>query len=72
MTHRSPSGTPVTVRRFESNAEADRAESANWRALSDADRVLLAWTLSRDLWQLRGEQPCEPGLHRSVESVRRR
>ena len=65
-------GAPVTVRRFASHAEADQADLAFWRSLSDAERLMLAWTLSRDLWELRGEPRHEPGLHRSVERLRRR
>lgn len=34
--------------------------------MSDADRVRHAWQLSRELWLLRGENPDEPGLCRSV------
>src|SRR5207253_650443 len=45
----------VTARRFASNADADRADAAYWQSISDADRIALVWTLSRDLWELRGE-----------------
>jgi hypothetical protein len=65
-------GTPITVKRFESAAEADRHDLEFWRQMSDADRVLHVWRLSRDLWLLRGETPDEPGLCRSVARVQRR
>lgn len=62
----------VTVRRYESAAEADRHELEYWMQLSDAERVLQVWRLSLELAQLRGDPPYEPGLHRSVTRVRRR
>jgi hypothetical protein len=70
--HRTRSGTPITVRRFESAAEADRHDLEFWRQMSDAERVLHAWRLSRELWQLRGESVDEPGLCRSVARIQRR
>jgi hypothetical protein len=62
----------VTVRRFASNAEADRHDADYWRALSPHERVLQAWRLSVEQWQLLGRSPDEPGLCRSVASIRRR
>jgi hypothetical protein len=68
----SPRGTPISVRRFESFAEADRHDLEFWQQLSDADRILQVWRLSREQWMLRGENPDEPGLCRSVARVQRR
>ena len=62
----------ITVRRFATAAEADRHDIEFWMQLSDAERVLQAWRLSEEIWRLRGDPPHEPGLHRSVASVRRR
>ncbi|MCL4814602.1 MAG: hypothetical protein KJ061_19110 [Vicinamibacteraceae bacterium] len=62
----------VTVRRFSSNAEADRHDLDYWKQIPPADRVRLAWTLSVEQWQLAGRQPDEPGLCRSVARVHRR
>jgi hypothetical protein len=62
----------VTARRFASNAEADRHDAAFWRQIPPAERVLLAWRLSVEQWQLLGRQPDEPGLCRSVARVHRR
>ena len=62
----------MTVRRFATAADADRADLDFWRQMSDAERVLHAWRLSIELWQLQGHRPHEPRLHRSVASVRRR
>jgi hypothetical protein len=62
----------VTVRRFESAAEADRHDLEYWLQMPDSERVLHAWRLSLELAQLRGDPPYEPGLHRSVTRVYRR
>ena len=65
-------GTPITVKRFASAAEADRHDLEFWMQMSDAERVLHAWRLSRELWRLRGENLDEPGLRRSVTRLQRR
>ena len=62
----------VTVRRYESAAEADRHDIEYRMQLSDTERVLQVWRLSLELAQLRGDPPYEPGLHRSVTHVGRR
>ena len=56
----------ITTRRFASNAEADLHDAEYWRRLSPRDRVVLAWQLSVEQWQLLGRMPDEPGLCRSV------
>jgi len=61
----------VTARRFSSNAEADRHDAEFWRQMPAHERVLLAWQLSVEQFELLG-RPDEPGLRRSVASVRRR
>ncbi|MEO7157318.1 MAG: hypothetical protein ABI039_07150 [Vicinamibacterales bacterium] len=70
MTDRQRPG--ITARRFASNAEADRHDADYWRRIPPSDRVLLAWRLSVEQWQLMGRHPDEPGLCRSVASLRRR
>jgi hypothetical protein len=62
----------VTVRRFASNAEADRHDAEFWRQLPADERVALVWRLSVEQWALLGRQPDEPGLCRSVARIRRR
>jgi hypothetical protein len=62
----------VTVRRFESAADADRHDLEYWLQIPDADRILQVWRLSEALWRLRGDFPHEPGLCRSVARVYRR
>jgi hypothetical protein len=61
----------VTVRRFESAEEADRHDVEFWLSLSPDERLTQVWRLSADIWRWRGEFRDEPGLCRSVASVRR-
>ena len=58
----------MTTRRFESNAEADRHDQEFWSRMTPSERVLHAWRLSVEQWQLAGS-PHEPGLCRSVARV---
>jgi hypothetical protein len=62
----------VTVRRFLSAAEADRHDLEFWLLIPERERVVRVWTLSQELWRLRGELRDEPGLCRSVARVHRR
>jgi hypothetical protein len=62
----------ITVRRFTSHEEADKADLAYWQQLSPAERVALVWQLSLEQHRLRGDPPYESGLHRSVARVHRR
>ena len=61
----------MTVRRFGSNAEADRHDAAYWRGIAPHERVLFAWRLSVEQWELLGRKPDEPGLCRSVARLLR-
>jgi hypothetical protein len=63
---------PITVRHYPSATDADRDDLAFWARLTEAERVLQAWRLSREPWRLRGGPVHEPGLCRSVARVRRR
>ena len=62
----------MTVRRFSSAAEADRHDLEFWTQIPAADRVALVWTLTEEQWRLSGTWSDEPGLCRSVASIRRR
>ena len=62
----------ITVRRFESAADADRHDLDFWQQMPAGERVLHVWRLSQELWRLRGEYRDEPGLCRSVARVHRR
>jgi hypothetical protein len=70
MTEHSRPG--VTVRRFASHAEAEQHDAEYWRRLPPDERVLLAWRLSVEQWELLGREADEPGLCRSVAHVHRR
>src|SRR4026209_110564 len=62
VTDSPSSGRPgITARRFPSNAEADRHDAEFCRQIPPHERVLLAWRLSVEQWQLRGRAPDEPG-----------
>jgi hypothetical protein len=61
----------ITGRRFPSNADADRHDAEFWQQLPADQRVLLVWRLSVEQWHLLGRGPDEPGLCRSVASIRR-
>ncbi len=69
---RPPRGSRVTVRRFDSAADADRHELEFWLQMTEAERVLHVWRLSQELCLLRGDKSYEPGLHRSVARLHRR
>jgi hypothetical protein len=60
----------MTVRRFASHAEADRHDLEFWMRIPPHERVLQAWRLSQEQWQLAG-LPDEFGLCRSVARVQR-
>jgi hypothetical protein len=63
----------VTLTVFRSFEDADRAQQGWWsRTMSAGERVIFAWTLSRDLWGMLGRRRDESGLSRSVASVHRR
>jgi hypothetical protein len=62
----------LTLRRYESAAEADRHDLEFWLQIPQEERILQVWKLTRELWTLRGEPVHEPGLCRSVALVRRR
>ena len=61
----------MTVARYTSAADADRADADFWRQIPEAERVLQAWRLSLELSQLRGDPPYEPGLRRPVARIPR-
>jgi hypothetical protein len=68
---RLPRRDRITVRRFASFAEADAHDLEYWMAIPESERVLQAWRLSAEQWQIRDGRPYEPGLCRSVARVHR-
>jgi hypothetical protein len=61
----------MTVRRFASHAEADAADLAYWREISDAERVLQVWRLSLAQWTMKGDVDDASRLRRSITRIRR-
>jgi predicted nucleotidyltransferase len=61
----------IAVTRFSSCGEAELHDREYWRAIQEAERVALVWRLSVEQWRLAGLYRDEPGLCRSVASVRR-
>lgn len=61
----------TSARVFKSLAEHDRADAEYWAALPADVRVTQVWKLSLEQWQLHGGEAYEPGLSRSIASVRR-
>ena len=57
---RPPRGARVTVRRFDSAADADRHELEFWLQMTEAERVLHVWRLSQELCLLRGDKSLDP------------
>jgi hypothetical protein len=62
----------ITVRRYQSAADADRHDLEYWATIPPAERLHQVWRLSQELWSLRGDLPDEPRLSRSVTRLLRR
>lgn len=62
----------MSVRICRTQAELEAADREFWQAIPPDERVLETWRLSEELWRLKGEYKDEPGLYRSIASVRRR
>lgn len=62
----------TSVRKLRLGEESDLADREFWAALTPAARILETWRLSVELWQLKGWNPDEPGLHRTIARVIRR
>jgi hypothetical protein len=62
----------MTTRKTRMGPESDRADREFWAAMTPDERVLETWRLSVELWQMKGWDPDEPGLCRTVARVVRR
>jgi hypothetical protein len=52
--------------------DIEAEDAAYWLRFSPAERFLLTWELSQDLWKwVQNEESSEPGLSRSVARVHR-
>lgn len=68
----NPRTRNVTIRRVRVGAEEERADREFWHRLTPEERVLESWRITCELWELKGWDLGEPGLHRSVARVVRR
>ena len=62
----------ITVRKARLGSENDRLDREFWASIAPEERVEEAWRLTLELWELKGWDPGEPGLCRSVARVVRR
>jgi len=62
----------MLVRKGRLGVEDPGWEAALWDRVSPEERMVEAWRLTEEIWQLKGWDPGEPGLHRSVARVVRR
>lgn len=61
-----------SVRKLRLGEESERADREFWAAMTPDERMNETWLLSVELWQMKGWDPDEPGLCRSVARVVRR
>jgi hypothetical protein len=59
----------ITVRKARLGEEDEKLDREFWAQLSREERVLEAWRLSLELWELKGWDAGEPGLYRSRARV---
>jgi hypothetical protein len=56
----------ITLRKARLGAEDERLDREFWADMPPSERVEQAWLLTLELWELKGWDPGEPGLHRTV------
>ena len=61
----------ITIRKARLGAEDERLDREFWAELTPDERILETWRLSLELWAMKGWDPGEPGLCRSVARVHR-
>ncbi len=59
----------MTIRKATLGPEDDRLDREFWASIPPAERVEEAWRLTLELWELKGWDPGEPGLCRTVARV---
>jgi hypothetical protein len=62
----------ITVRKTTYREMDDRFDVEFWASISPDERFAEAWRLSEEIWRLKGWDPGEPGLSRSVARLIRR
>ena len=62
----------VTVRKILRRGRDDDFDPEFWAQVTPDERFAETWRLSEEIWRLKGWDPGEPGLSRSVARVIRR
>jgi hypothetical protein len=62
----------ITARKTTHREMDDRFDVEFWAGVSRDERFAEAWRLSEEIWRLKGWDPGEPGLPRSVARLLRR
>ena len=60
------------MRKLRLGAESEQADREFWAAMTPDERVSLVWRFTVEQWQIKGWNPDEPGLCRTVARVVRR
>jgi hypothetical protein len=61
-----------STRKLRMGPDSDRADREYWLAMTPDERVAETWRLTVEQWEMKGWNPDEPGLCRSVARVIRR
>ena len=59
----------ISIRKAHLGAEEERLDREFWASLGPEERLRVAWELTLELWELKGWDPGEPGLCRTVARV---
>jgi hypothetical protein len=62
----------ITIRRTTFGPEDDRLDREFWAAMTPEERVVETWRLTVEQWELKGWDPDESRLRRTVARIVRR
>ena len=62
----------ITARKIMRRGPDDEIDLEFWARVTPDERFAEAWRLSEEIWRLKGWDPGEPGLSRSVTRLIRR
>ncbi|MBI2563809.1 MAG: hypothetical protein HYW08_15780 [candidate division NC10 bacterium] len=62
----------ITARKITRRGPDDEIDLEFWARVTPNERFAEAWRLSEEIWRLKGWDPGEPGLSRSVARLIRR
>ena len=65
-------GREITARKVTRRGPDDEIDLEFWARVTPDERFAEAWRLSEEIWRLKGWDPGEPGLSRSVARLIRR